>query len=86
MTDQKEINEYYEGQLHKFIDEFQIKLEELNKKHNTNHGIAILFVRDATPGNVDVMHNYNKNEDLIYVMELAIETIKAGLKKQTLNP
>jgi len=83
---QKEINENYAKSLIKLIDQIHEDMDATNKLTGTKHGFVMLMIRDPSPGNVDVAHNFNKDEDLIQIMELAIETIKKGLTKQTLNP
>lgn len=83
---QEEINKNYSKSLIALIDRVQEAMEATNKLTGSKHGFAMLMIRDPSPGNVDVAHNFKDDKDLIHVMELAIDTIKKGLREQTLNP
>ncbi len=52
----------------------------------TQHGFIMIMIRDPSIGNVDVAHNFKDDNDLINIMECALDTIKKGSDKQTLNP
>lgn len=83
---QEEINKNYEGTLIRLLDKLQEGMDLQNKKFGTRHGFVMMIIRDPTAGNVDIAHNFTESDDLINIMECALDTIKNGSDKQTLNP
>jgi len=82
---QEEINKRYEKTLTNFIDRFQRLLEIQNKKFGIKQGLVVMMIRDPSPGNVDISHNFNKIEDLITIYELSLESLRKQLKTTKTN-
>ncbi len=78
---QEEINERYEGSLIKLIERLQDGMEKQNKMFGTQHGFIMIMIRDPSIGNVDVAHNFKDDNDLINIMECALDTMKKGSDK-----
>ncbi len=68
--------DHYSGKLLELSERLLEGIKFANKKYNTQHGFIGLLIRNPSIGNVDIIHNCNNNEDIIYLLELTIKQLK----------
>lgn len=80
---QEEIDKNYSKTLMELLKRLENEVNKQNKQFGTKHGFVMMIIRDPSVGNVDVMHNFSKVQDLQNVFEWSLDTIKKENIKNT---
>ncbi len=67
---------HYEGKLQELSERLFEGIKYANKKYGTEHAYVGLMTRDASFGNIDIMHNFTDERDLICILELSLAQLK----------
>lgn len=75
----------YNETLEKLIEKLHQGIELSNKINNVNQGFIGLIVRDASIGNIDIMHNCYCEDDLIHLLSITVEQLKKISSNEPVN-